>query len=85
MYIFFFRCRCRANRTAIDSAADYTDKEFAVKSRIARQPRSRTDLPIQSHFCPELMIVEPAGSIGRFRTMFPNTIPFPKILARRRA
>jgi len=47
--IFFFGGRSRANRTAIDTAAPHADEEFAVKARIARQPRSRTNLPVESH------------------------------------
>jgi hypothetical protein len=35
-------------------------------------------LPIQSHLSPRLMIVEPAGKTGRFRTPFPRTIFLPE-------
>jgi hypothetical protein len=78
MDIFLFRSRRRANRTAVHSATVHADKEFAVKPRIARQPSSRADLPIQSHLSPRLMIVEPAGKTGRFRTPFPRTIFLPE-------
>src|SRR5580704_8310210 len=48
--IFFFRRRCGTNGAAINSAGEDTNKEFAVEARIARQPGSRTNLPIQFHF-----------------------------------
>jgi len=54
--VLLLRVRCRANRPAIDSAGKHADKELTVEARVARQPGSRTDLPIQFHIRLKLMI-----------------------------
>jgi hypothetical protein len=48
--ILLFRWRCRTNRPAIDAAGEHTNKKLAVEARVARQPGSRTNFPIQFHF-----------------------------------
>src|SRR6185369_14329817 len=72
--------RHRADRTAIDLRAAHADEELAVETRIARQPRSRADLPVQFHAASILptfrdrggdrvsIIAEADRRAGRFRT-----------------
>src|SRR5215470_2329042 len=48
--IFLHGGRCRADRTAIDPAPMHADEEFAIEPRIARQPRPRTDVPVEFGF-----------------------------------
>src|SRR5215470_3368578 len=75
-------CRRRgADRPAVHSAANHADVELSVESRVPRQPRSRTDLPIEhkgsaasSGF---LIIVDLAAISGRFRTTLKRSLSPP--------
>src|SRR5262249_47004599 len=43
-------CSARAtDRPAVNAGAEHGDEELAVEARVARQPRSRADLPAQVH------------------------------------
>src|SRR5439155_23015209 len=45
--VLLLRRRRGADRPAVDAAAENSDEELAVESRVAREPRSRTDLPVE--------------------------------------
>src|SRR5207248_8194136 len=47
--ILLSRRRRRTDRAAINPAAQHTNKEFAVKTRVSREPSPRADLQIQFH------------------------------------
>ncbi len=57
--ILLFRGRGGTNRPAIDTATHDADEKLPVKARIARQPGSRTNLPIEIHG--DLIIAAPGG------------------------
>src|SRR5205823_411825 len=48
-HVLLLRRRRRTNRTTIHSAPHHADIKLPVKPWIARQPRSRTHLPIKIH------------------------------------
>ena len=53
---------------AENETAEHADKTSPVESGIARQPGTRTDLPVQFHICLKLMIARLRPKTCRFRT-----------------
>jgi hypothetical protein len=68
--ILLFGGRRGAYRTAIHAAAPNADEKLAVEAGIARQPRSRTHLPIQIHVLHEPRVIDLRSRSRRFRTSF---------------
>ena len=52
---------------AENATAEHDDKTSPVESGIARQPGTRTDLPVQFHICLKLMIARLRPKTCRFR------------------